>query len=406
MLTKLINTTEIFNAVNQRDTSIIDAFMEQIESGRLGLVDIHGHIFSAECAVPDLFKVRTAQKYFLRKFFDLLGNVNIFGLKKNPLQHVFDYAETTLHSMNEILAEWFRLYDYQTNYFHDKFQKTAVAPLAIDFETPYKLKPQISHRMQLLLTASLAKNPANMGRVLPFFGLDPRRADLNVVITEAFDHGFIGAKVYPSLGYLPSHPLLMNEVWPVFEQLGIPVIAHCSKIGIFSHDLKIPVKGLVPEKHGIGYKSIDREERFGPLNLPLIGVKSWQYFNDPAHWRPVLEQFPKLKVCISHLGGWGEIKKHIAGKKSWTTEIFSLMELFSNVYADISYVSAEKKFNRYFVKFLAEEKKLTKKIMLATDFPLNKLLKDSQKAVNEMLRIYAEYLPQIALENTIRFLRG
>lgn len=397
MFTKLINNTEIFNAVNRRDTTIYEAFLRQVDNGRVGLVDIHGHIFSSKCAIPSLLKVRNSQKYFLHQVVNFFDRTNFLS-QPNPLQNILEYADTSLHSMSEILAAWFALYN---NYQQD----VAVAPLAIDFETPYILKPQISHRMQLMLTASLAQQDENLGKVLPFFGVDPRRENLSTIISDAFEQGFIGAKVYPSLGYLPSHPVLMQEVWPVFEHFGIPTMAHCSNVGIFSHNPLIQLKGLSPNEEGNGFVVLNQEQRFGPFNIPLLKIKRWQYFNDPIHWRPVLEQFPALKVSFSHLGGWGEIKKHLAGKNSWTTEIFDLMRCYKNVYTDISYVSAEKKFNEYFVKFIAAEQGLAQKIMLATDFPLNKLLKDSQKTVNEILTVYADCLAPLGLENVISFLK-
>lgn len=47
------------------------------------------------------------------------------------------------------------------------------------------------------------------------------------VFSEKSEHKFFGVKIYPSLGYLPSNPQLM-EIFGLCEKKRIPVTAHCS----------------------------------------------------------------------------------------------------------------------------------------------------------------------------------
>lgn len=79
--------------------------------------------------------------------------------------------------------------------------------------------------------------------VLPFLGLDPRNQNLFedfLAVFSAIDKRnnfsntnipkdilpFFGVKIYPSLGYLPSDPKLM-EIFEICEAMNIPVTTHC-----------------------------------------------------------------------------------------------------------------------------------------------------------------------------------
>jgi len=72
------------------------------------------------------------------------------------------------------------------------------------------------------------------GKVFPFLAIDPRRMGTMKLIEMKVNKGkgiFKGIKIYPPLGYLPTHPNLA----PVFDycvQYDIPITLHCSPGGI------------------------------------------------------------------------------------------------------------------------------------------------------------------------------
>lgn len=138
------------------------------------------------------------------------------------------------------------------------------------------------------------------GRVLPFVAVNPTRANHFDVMRRAIEEmGFVGVKLYPSLGYEVGTSD-MQAVLDYCAGSDTPVLVHCTRGGFF--------------------KSPDAAE-----------------YCDPAHWRPLLEERPDLRICFAHFGGWGGLSGIVAEQKEWSDEILALMEHFANVYADISY---------------------------------------------------------------------
>ncbi len=73
----------------------------------------------------------------------------------------------------------------------------------------------------------------NRKTVYPFLAVDPRRKGIFDLVKQSVgkNRNFHGIKVYPALGYLPSHPDLM-KVFSYYADKDIPVTAHCSRGGV------------------------------------------------------------------------------------------------------------------------------------------------------------------------------
>lgn len=154
--------------------------------------------------------------------------------------------------------------------------------------------------------------------VIPFAAVDPRRPGVRAMAESLVErHGFAGLKVYPNLGFAPTHPVLMDEVWPWAEARGVPVMAHCSRGGIRGRD-------------------VSREA--------LDALAS------PAAWVPVLERFPRLRVCLAHMGGDAEWRAYFADdrrvaaagdarRQSWLKQLLDLLRSGAHpgLYTDVSY---------------------------------------------------------------------
>ncbi|MEJ2156435.1 MAG: amidohydrolase family protein [Desulfobacteraceae bacterium] len=139
------------------------------------------------------------------------------------------------------------------------------------------------------------------GRIFPFYAVNPARDNYYQLMHDALDkRGFVGVKLYPSLGYK------LNQIEDVFQYCvttDTPIMVHCSQGGFYAR------KTAIDNSH-------------------------------PKHWRKILEKdaFANLKICFGHFGGDENIVKKTVPPQSWTQQIIDLMTAqHPGVYADISY---------------------------------------------------------------------
>jgi predicted TIM-barrel fold metal-dependent hydrolase len=156
-------------------------------------------------------------------------------------------------------------------------------------------------------------------RLHPFVGFDPRRqvkavvagADetpLDVVQPAVLDHGFIGVKVYPPMGWRPlgntatidmpdSEARLLDQELRTFyawcEQAQVPVTAHSNRSN-HAHD-------------------------------------SFKDFAGPTGWTKVLKEFPDLRLNLGHFGG-ARAKEPASG---WPWKLAGLATSHGQVFADV-----------------------------------------------------------------------
>lgn len=122
-------------------------------------------------------------------------------------------------------------------------------------------------------------------RFVPFFACDPRRPDaLELLDRAAGDLGMKGVKLHPLAGF----PADDESVYPFYERcaaLELPIVGHCRPIGMPDRD------------------DLSRPERYGR----------------------VAAAFPKLQVCLGHLGG-----------DPWMAEAIDVVEAYPNAWGDLS----------------------------------------------------------------------
>lgn len=267
----------------------------------------------------------------------------------------------------------------------------------------------------------------------PFLCIDPRHksgADLRDWVrdqlTDGFEHKgklyryFYGLKIYPALGFFPFDSAL-EEVYAYAEEYGIPIMTHCTRGG--SQYIGKYIEQLIPKdistilmrpavlndafQGAVGdiqtridaYYHDDRKwiqnSSFGNND------KACDLFTHPQNYIPVLEKFPKLKICIAHMGGEGEfytkdelarwwewkkgkargfgdlIKIRGVDKIPWVDRIEQMMKTYSSLFTDISYtVSYLGKKDKVILNRLAEFAKLEDnsgqllghRILFGTDF--------------------------------------
>lgn len=106
------------------------------------------------------------------------------------------------------------------------------------------------------------------GRLIPFGGIDPRRDGAVEIVTEWFERGVRGLKLYPSCGWDPASDAAM-EIYAVCEARRAPVLFHTGH------------------------------------PLPLLDAER----SNPIHLRNAVLAFPDLPVWLGHAGApvwWSE----------------------------------------------------------------------------------------------------
>jgi predicted TIM-barrel fold metal-dependent hydrolase len=221
-------------------------------------------------------------------------------------------------------------------------------PLMVDYEFWFKNTLDHDVRHQVESTHRDAVLPHH-GRIHPFVPFDPARqlawekqkltpdgqrpeySSLELVKDAIESKGFIGVKMYNSLGYRPlgnndlltelqrkrvavrndkmqylfagkEYDRVLRELYQYCHENEVPITAHCQTGGIEAY----------PEAS--------------------------YHFGNPVFWRDVLAEYPNLHVNLGHFG-WGEGAATYSDKRrsSDVRNICSLMIEFSHVYADVSH---------------------------------------------------------------------
>lgn len=199
--------------------------------------------------------------------------------------------------------------------------------------------------------------------VLPFFPIDPRRADLmgedNLyeLFLNAFDvdnPSFYGVKCYPALGYLPSD----SRLKPIFEicaKKQIPILTHCGGESISTFQYPIVVN-----RNGVE-ESVSLRPR----------IARARYLNEPREWLEVLREHKDLKLCLGHFGSAGAWADPSDVRGHRIPTILKMMEEF-NVFADFSFNLESDIATDNFVSKLVQENRegelMRERSLFGTDF--------------------------------------
>ncbi len=209
--------------------------------------------------------------------------------------------------------------------------------------------------------------------IIPFVAVDPRRDGLlETVRYWVEERSFRGLKLYPPLGFYPFDERL-DPIYAYAEANNLPVMAHCARSGIYD------------------YHPITDDKLTHPLTgakLPLLKRKDFcDVYADPDNYRPILEKFPNLRICLAHFGGSGEWRKYLdepwypadqtaditieQPKKSWLSKIKDMIcvEGYRNLYTDISYtLFTNSQDNFAILKVLLEDTNLAHRVLFGSDY--------------------------------------
>jgi predicted TIM-barrel fold metal-dependent hydrolase len=196
-------------------------------------------------------------------------------------------------------------------------------------------------RRQTEVMARIARR-RNGPRVHGFVGFDPLRQalfrqhggppedePLTVAKKAVEDHGFIGVKLYPPMGFRPTGNAALGAAFPPHVRAANGLGADAGrKLDAALDDLyrwcaenDVPVMAHTANSYG---------------SLKDYGLRA-----DPAAWVKVLEKYPKLRLNMAHFGGFnrGGNREHPQQSWGWTIGRMLISAATPNVYADISFFS-------------------------------------------------------------------
>lgn len=252
--------------------------------------------------------------------------------------------------------------------------------------------------------------------VFPFFAVDPRRVGIADLLEENLKNGtFAGVKLYPPLGYLPTHP----DLYPIYDlcvKYNIPVTAHCSPGGFHTKYKNKEMKTEILDKNG-NRKTIEVIPAEG-YDFSKCTHEKCLYFADPNNWVEILEdkRYKNLRINLAHFGGEEQFDDYIdekTEKENWTAKIIKLIEKYDNVYTDLSYhLNLDKDKDKNIAKnlrYLIEKYDfLQNRLMFGTDFIMILLSYQLTKEKNKALVDYFDHFDGVTEPlfsiNALRFL--
>lgn len=356
------------------------------------LINVHCHLLNLRFVPDAFFKTRGAvREWMLReKGTRLLARIFSWwpGIKYDRLHELLKILNMDINDVAEVLAR-----EMENGNEAPNMEIVLSTPLMMDLEiASFNESPEIPYRCQVMLISDIAA--AYPARIMPFIMFDPRRkAASDLVITALEKYGFLGIKMYPSLGYHPDPSSLLNDketnkqLAKVYKYCSaseklVPITTHCSRGGAYSSQL-------------MGSREVV------------------QLLSRPSNWEGVLRKHKELHLNFAHFGGQegtGKDKRHLnTDAQSWCSTIQKMMGNYENVYADTSYhddALYKKTSKRYFrdLNKLIDNGTTRDRIIFGTDWLMTRHTWKEREYAAAFMRSRGEMLDLIAFQNPLNFL--
>jgi predicted TIM-barrel fold metal-dependent hydrolase len=206
-------------------------------------------------------------------------------------------------------------------------------------------------------------------RIHPFMAFDPLRearalatgpsGSLALVRRAIEEAGFIGVKVYPSVGFSP----VGNAERDPHDGPGLDAALRALFKYCQSEDVPITAHASAANEYALGLHQLAA----------------------PARWKPVLEEFPKLRLNFGHFGhdhGVGDPRrterKAVEARGAWMWQAAELIDRYPNVYADMSnsplvyQADYSARFEGHLEDLCARFKSLPGRLMYGSDWWMNR----------------------------------
>lgn len=289
------------------------------------------------------------------KFVDAIRKAAARGSQLSPdaLNDEQTLAEAAFLSPTDVgsYLRWFNLFALYRHALAEQLTATyrtqqltpqLICPAAVNYSHWLDEYPTSPFADQVEVMGLVAKRSRDV-MVHGYIGYDPlaqvhfRRQiagstdQLSLIRTAVLEHGFLGVKLYPPMGFKPMgnapgqtypQPILdrlgghvseglneaMEELFALCTQLDIPILAHAAA------------------SNGAGPEYADRA--------------------DPAFWLPVFTKYPTLRLCLAHFGRFdhrssGAAPGSALPAASWEWELGKFVKSHSQqrLFVDLSYLS-------------------------------------------------------------------
>ena len=349
----------------------------------------HIHIFNSKCAPDDFLKVGIPGEFFdglapaIKQLLEstrgrkLIKFLLAHGKEASRIKRVIAFMDIGVEASQRKVFE--RIHAVYKS--HDP--KYFALTLNMDFMTN---KPSKHVKFDTQLTEVLKLKESYQNELLVFLSCDPRHKSGNALrdwFRSYYESGnVVGIKIYPALGYFPFDPAF-NELYEYAQEHKVPVLTHTTRTGVYyiGDDLRImvPDRPLSIAPGNPIMKSI--ESRIAKYKASTHRKVRWNQnfcniFTHPENYIPMIEKFPKLKLCFAHYGGGGEIlnqtdqfMKDVENdpKINWHNLVREYMLKYDNVFTDISYALADEKTHPIFLKDMGDPN-LSQRIFFGTDY--------------------------------------
>jgi len=412
----------------------------------------HSHIFTVNHA-PDYF-LRTgignatfanwADK-FLQKDgtrWAMKGFLKVYLLfaskeRRSTVQRYIEFVEIGTSAnqsdiYNSLLKNYVKFGDF----------KIIVLTQVLDYLDLERSSNHIRIQTQVEEVADIKRNALYQNNIYPFLGVDARQTGFDLLEDWAKkyispQYGFYGLKIYPASGFFPFDRRF-DALWAWAEENQIPIMTHCTRggsfyLGRFESLLSTgALKVASLNEDAVSMPSI-RSRISNVMNDPSVQTKNriWcNIFGHPENYKPILDKYPKLKICLAHLGGANEVLRGdpnataadialgndypVYLKDNWCEHVIELMKTYENVYSDISYTLSDPKALGIIVSMFRQPNMVDKfgtplinKLMYGTDFYLTQQEEKGDEPSLENLFLTSfnqNEITKIAYDNTTAYL--
>jgi predicted TIM-barrel fold metal-dependent hydrolase len=354
------------------------------------VIDIHAHVFRGrDIPLKGYLLSRDYPEWYIRLISPILFGILERAICGEGRSFIFAYVKNlAVTYMGEGYRRWADTLSLKdlgviTAKLIRTYRKDGIelfVPLMIDFEYWFQPTGMIPIVEQIDAMYRDAVLPYK-GRVHPFVPFDPARelahraklpgpafpddgpiekySSLEMAKEAIRNKGFIGVKVYNTLGYRPLGNAASDK-----QRRGIFNRNNLRRYSAFTGEQFDEVLSEL-------YRFCEREQV--PITAHCIynGIEAYPRasfdFASPEYWRPVLEKFPDLHVNLAHFGwdhpeeylppsrwtrflqtlraageasasrlGMFELSEH---KQTWVREIVQMLAEYPNLYADVSHNS-------------------------------------------------------------------
>jgi predicted TIM-barrel fold metal-dependent hydrolase len=361
--------------------------------------DSHIHIFDRKCAPVLYYALRFISEKNANDIYDSLEDdakfkkAEAIALEKalnNETKSSKDVIKVILKPSQSDIFNYFNE-NFALNKFEPfKAKESISAVLSMDLECGWERKTKRSFKDQI---EDLHQISAQR-EILPFFALDPRRADENgddnlyKMFIKAFTHStapFFGVKCYPALGYLPSDARL-SPIFKVCNEKNIPIVTHSGGNVVSTFKKEITVINSEGNTIKVPLPTKDRDARAA-------------YLNDPLHWDSVLNKFDKLKIKFAHFGGSTAWSSDNEIDKIRIEQIIERMSRYENrVFTDFSFNLVNTSANSN-LKLSFENPLVKNRTMYGTDYWVVLPKHDLKLAIERHIQIMGDDMQHMA--NTV-----